>query len=117
VLSRDPRVGQAYAADPLRHGKMSARMFNGLYSAGLWALEHAADFPLPLLLMHGDGDRLTSARASREFAARAPQCTFKAWDGLYHELHNEPEQQQIFAVIIGWLNEHTPAMAVTHPSL
>jgi len=117
ALSRDTMVGQAYAADPLTHSKMSARMFTSVHAAGLWALEHAADFPLPLLLMHGDGDRLTSARASREFAAKAPQCTFKAWDGLYHELHNEPEQQQIFAVIIGWLNEHTPAMAVTHPSL
>jgi alpha-beta hydrolase superfamily lysophospholipase len=111
VLSRDPRVGQAYAADPLRHGKMSARMFNGLYSAGLWALDHAAEFPLPLLLMHGGADQLTSPAASREFAAKLPGCTFKIWDGLYHEIHNEPEQDQVLATIVGWLDERVAALA------
>ena len=115
-LSRDAAVGRAYAADPLVHSKMSARMFTGLHAAGLWALEHAAEFPLPLLLMHGGADPITSALASREFAAKAPQCTFKAWDGLYHEIHNEPEQQQIFAAIIRWLNERMPAMEPAHLS-
>ena len=116
ALSRDAAVGRAYAADPLTHGKMSARMFTSLHAAGLWALEHAAEFPLPLLLMHGDADRLTSAPASREFAAKAPQCTFKAWDGLYHEIHNEPEQPQVFAAIVDWLNERMPAMQLSHSS-
>ena len=76
-------------------------------AAGLWALEHAGEFSLPLLLMHGDADRITSAAASREFAARVPGCTFKIWDGCYHEIHNEPEQQALFATITGWLHAHT----------
>jgi len=109
-LSRDAAVGQAYAADPLVHSKMSARMFTSLHAAGLWALERAAEFPLPLLLMHGGADPITSATASREFAAQVPQCTFKAWDGFYHEIHNEPEQQQVFAAITTWLNAHMPAI-------
>jgi alpha-beta hydrolase superfamily lysophospholipase len=109
-LSRDAAVGRAYAADPLVHSKMSARMFTSLHAAGLWALEHAAEFPLPLLLMHGGADRITSALASREFAAKAPQCLFKAWDGFYHEIHNEPEQQQIFATITAWLNARVPVL-------
>ena len=109
ALSRDARVGQIYAADPLTHSKISARMFNGLYSAGLWALAHAAEFPLPLLLMHGGADQLTSAPASREFAARLPGCDFTIWDGLYHEIHNEPEQDQVIATIVGWLDQHLAA--------
>jgi alpha-beta hydrolase superfamily lysophospholipase len=109
LLSRDSAIGKAYAADPLVHGKMSARMFTGLHAAGLWALAHAAEFPLPLLLMHGSADGLTSAAASREFAARAPGCTFKAWDGFYHEIHNEPEQQQVLDVIAEWLSARVPA--------
>jgi alpha-beta hydrolase superfamily lysophospholipase len=88
---------------------MSARMFTGLHAAGLWALEHAAEFALPLLLMHGSADGLTSAAASREFAARAPNCTFKAWDGFYHEIHNEPEQQQVLDTITEWLSARVPA--------
>jgi alpha-beta hydrolase superfamily lysophospholipase len=117
ALSRDATVGQAYGADPLVHSKMSARMFSSLYAAGLWALDHASEFPLPLLLMHGGADRITSAQASREFAAKAPDCTFKIWDGWYHEIHNEPEQQQIFAAITGWLNQRLSATEqVSSPS-
>lgn len=106
-LSRDPAVGAAYVADPLVHSKISARMYTALYAAGPWALAHAAEFPLPLLLMHGGADPITSAEASREFAARAPGCTFKQWDGLRHEMHNEPEQAQVLAEIVGWLRAHT----------
>jgi alpha-beta hydrolase superfamily lysophospholipase len=68
-------------------------------------LEHAAEFPLPLLLMHGDGDRITSAEASREFAARlGERCTLKIWPGLYHEIHNEPDQRQVLAYLSAWLD-------------
>jgi acylglycerol lipase len=68
-------------------------------------LEHAAEFPLPLLLMHGGADPICSAQASREFAAAAgPRCTLKIWDGLYHEIHNEPEQARVFAYLLDWLN-------------
>lgn len=107
AISRDPQAVRAYEIDPLNHDKISARQFASCYAAGLWALEHAGEFSLPLLLMHGDADRITSAAASREFAARVPGCTFKIWDGCYHEIHNEPEQQALFATITGWLHAHT----------
>jgi alpha-beta hydrolase superfamily lysophospholipase len=76
-----------------------------MYEAGLWSLEHAAEFPLPLLLMHGSADRLTSADASGEFAEKAgDKVKLKIWDGFYHEIHNEPEQADVFKVIIDWLD-------------
>ncbi len=104
ALSRDPKVVQRYQADPLVHDQISASLFNGFYQAGLWALEHADAFPASLLLMHGSEDRLTSPEASREFAHRlGERCTFKLWEGLYHEIHNEPEQDQVFAFLLGWL--------------
>jgi alpha-beta hydrolase superfamily lysophospholipase len=110
AVSRDPAVVQAYQSDRLNHDRISLRMYFSGYAAGLWALERAAEFPLPLLLMHGGADRLTSAAASREFAAKIKQgCTYKEWDALFHEIHNEPEQQQVFAFMIGWLKQHMPA--------
>ena len=73
--------------------------------AGLWALAHAAELPLPLLLMHGGADRIVSLDASREFSTKAGErCTLKVWDGLYHEIHNEPEKEQVFAYLLEWLN-------------
>ncbi len=104
-LSHDPEVIRAYEEDPLVHDKISARLFVGMYESGLWALEHAAEFPLPLLLMHGSEDKITSAEASREFAEKAGEkVTLKIWEGLYHETHNEPEQGDVFKKIIDWLD-------------
>ena len=107
AVSRDPAVVQAYRADPLIHDRIALRMYFSCTDAGVWALEHATEFSLPLLLMHGSADRLTSAPASREFAAKIKDgCTYKEWEGLFHEIHNEPEQQQVFAVMCDWLNAH-----------
>ena len=106
-LSHDQTVVSAYQNDPLVHDKISARLFVAIYESGLWALEHAAEFPLPLLLMHGAADPITSAKASREFAERAgDKVTLKVWDGLYHEIHNEPEKAQVFKVMLDWLEKH-----------
>jgi alpha-beta hydrolase superfamily lysophospholipase len=107
AVSRDPAMVQAYRDNPLIHDKISLRVYFSCVAAGRWALEHAAEFALPLLLMHGGADRLTSAAASREFAAKIKAgCTYKEWDGLFHEIHNEPEQQQVFAYMIDWLDAH-----------
>jgi alpha-beta hydrolase superfamily lysophospholipase len=105
ALSRDPEVARTYERDPLVHDKVSARLFVDFGNAGLWALEHAAEFPLPLLLMHGTADRLTSAEASREFAERGGKhITWRQWKGFYHEIHNEPEKAEVLKVMIGWMN-------------
>ena len=109
-LSHDPAVAAAYRADPLVHDRISARLGMDFIDAGAWALAHAGEWTLPLLLMHGGDDPLCSADGSREFAAKAgDHCTLRVWDGLYHEIHNEPEQQQVFAVVLQWLQAHVPA--------
>ncbi len=78
AISRDPEVVYAYENDPLVHDHISARMFISIYQAGQWALEHASEFPLPLLLMHGGADKIVSIEASKEFAKKIPEkCTFK----------------------------------------
>lgn len=104
AFSRDPQVLEAYRRDPLVHDRLSARLAIDLLEAGSWALDHASEFPLPLLLMHGSGDRVTSSDASREFGAAAgAECDVKIWDGLYHEIHNEPEKEQVLDHMLHWL--------------
>jgi alpha-beta hydrolase superfamily lysophospholipase len=106
-LSHDQVVVAAYENDPLVHDKISARLFVAIYESGLWALEHAAEFPLPLLLMHGAADPITSAKASQEFAQKAGhKATIKVWDGLYHEIHNELEKAEVFTFMLDWLGKH-----------
>jgi alpha-beta hydrolase superfamily lysophospholipase len=105
-LSRDPEVVSKYAADPLVHDKISVRLYNGIYESGLWALEHAAELKIPMLLMHGSGDKITSAPASQEFAQKVGQLvTLRIWDGFYHEIHNEPEKAEVLQVMVDWLDK------------
>lgn len=106
ALSRNLKVVHAYENDPLVHDRISARMFISFYQAGHWVLEHALELPIPLLLMHGGADRLISVEASREFTGKITKnCTLKIWDGLYHEIHNEPEKEEVFKFLIDWLDK------------
>jgi len=92
------------------NNKISVRLALGMLQAGEWALAHAAEFPLPLLLVHGTADILTSAKASEEFAAKAPseRCTLKLWQGFFHETHNEPEKAAVLGFMVDWLQKHAP---------
>jgi alpha-beta hydrolase superfamily lysophospholipase len=107
-LSHDPEVVRAYEGDPLVHDRISARLAMAMLDAGEWAIAHAAEFPpIPLLLVHGTGDRITSAQATQAFAAKVPgECTLKLWEGLYHETHNEPEKREVLGYTIRWMDEH-----------
>lgn len=104
-ISRDPQVVQRYREDPLVHdvGTLAAARM-GL-DAVEWAFAHAPEFPVPLLLLHGSEDKLAYPHGSQEFADLVPgNCTLKFWDGLYHEIHNEPEQNEVLAFMIDWMN-------------
>ena len=109
-LSHDPQVAIAYKEDPLVHDRVTPHLGIGLIDSGEWLLQHAAEFRLPLLLVHGSEDRLTSAAATQEFAALVPgDCTLKIWEGFYHETHNEPQKAEVIAFMLDWLKRHLPA--------
>lgn len=107
ALCRDESVVQDYVDDPLVHDRLSTRLGKEWLRQSDFALEHAGELLIPALLMHGSADRLTSPAATRQFAERASNAdvTFIEYAGMYHELHNEPEQAKVFTDMIGWLNE------------
>ena len=107
ALSNDQAVVDAYEQDPLVHDRITSRMGIDMLNSGEWALENAASFPLPLLLMHGGADQVCSPAASQEFALKAGKlCTFKIWDGLAHEIHNEPEKEEVLGYILDWITDN-----------
>lgn len=108
ALSRDTAVLVAYQNDPWVHDHLSAQLGFDILEAGAWALEHAAELSPDMLLMHGGADQITAPEASREFAAQAGErCQLKIWEGLYHEINNEPEKETVFAYLLAWLErEH-----------
>ncbi len=104
-ISRDEDVVHAYKEDPFVHEIVTLSAARVGVGAVERAFTHAAEFSTPLLMMHGTADPLTYPRGSQEFSDLVPtDCELKLWDGLYHELHNEPEQDEVFVFMIDWMN-------------
>lgn len=113
AISHDECVVRAYMDDPLVHDRCTLGATRTTLESIPWALAHAGEFHLPLLLMHGTGDRLTYPHGTQEFAGRVGgECSVRLWDGLAHELHNEPQKDQVLAYLVAWLRSKTPGAAV-----
>lgn len=106
-LSRDPEVGRSYAADPLVNRKVSTKWFAEASRAMEEVAERAAQITTPLLVMHGTEDRLASVDATRRIFERigASDKELVIYSGFYHELFNEPEKQEVFDRVTGWLDK------------
>lgn len=108
-LSHDKKVVKAYLEDPLIHDKISVRMFFEIYKAGNWALANADKLNIPVLLQHGNSDPIISHKASRLFYERAKKLNknieYKEWEGMYHELHNEIENDKVFQLVYDWISK------------
>lgn len=102
-ISRDSDVVKKYEKDPLVHNKMSAKLGMSLLSSGEYAIEHAAEVEVPLLVLHGEEDKLTDYKASIDFKTNAKEnVELETFPKLYHEIHNEPEKAMIFEKIIAF---------------
>ena len=107
-LSHNNDEVNTYSKDILVHNRVSVRLGIDMLKAGEWALDHADEFPLPLLLMHGKADQVTSPLASQQFAEKMQkQCTLKLWPDFFHEIHNEIDSHLVLAFILNWLNKQT----------
>ncbi len=105
-ISRDKNVVEKYKTDKLVHKKISIQLFFDAYNKGLFALENAGKIHYKTLLMHGTGDNITSHKASKELSEKNIQkISFKLWDNCFHELHNEPNKDEIADFIITWINQ------------
>jgi alpha-beta hydrolase superfamily lysophospholipase len=108
-LSRNPEVGRKYAADPLVGDRVSARYYNEVTRVMADTVARAPRFAVPLLLVQGSADLLTSPAATAAWFAEAGTAsghldkTMKVYDGFFHELHNEDEHALLFADLKEWL--------------
>jgi alpha-beta hydrolase superfamily lysophospholipase len=106
-VSRDPAVVEDYVNDPLvNHGKMSARKVAELFRAMSHIQANAAAITLPMLILHGGDDAMTAPAGSQflhdEISSSDKQLII--YPGLYHEIFNEPEREQVFQDLLQWLD-------------
>jgi len=107
LLSRDPAVAEAYVSDPRISGPISLRLGTELMRAARRIRASAGAIRVPVLIVHGEEDRLCRVEGSREFYAQlVPEgCELRTYPGLRHEVLNEPEREQVLADICGWLDK------------
>lgn len=105
-ISRDLHVVQRYTSDALVHDRIAPRLARFIVDAAAVVLQRAPQWSVPTLLLYAGSDRCVVPAGSAAFAAAAPSGTVHAqvFPALYHELFNEPEQQQVFAALHGWLD-------------
>jgi alpha-beta hydrolase superfamily lysophospholipase len=105
-LTHDEFVTKTLVKGPLVHDKISIKLFFDIAESGDYILQNRHRFNVPLLMMHGTRDRISSCRACAEFSQYTSKNTcFKPWDGGYHELHNEYDKQDVFGYIVNWIDQ------------
>ncbi|MDQ3989229.1 MAG: lysophospholipase [Actinomycetota bacterium] len=108
AVSRDPAVVAAYRADPLvHHGKVPARTGAEILATTLALPARLQRLRIPLLLVHGTCDRLAPAAGSQlvHDGVASPDRTLRLCEGLWHEVMNEPERDEILDEIVGWISQ------------
>ena len=112
-ISRDPAVVAGYRADPLVHDRIAPRLGRFILDAGRAVRALAPRWRVPTLLLYAGSDRCVAPAGSAAFAAAAPQGVVSAhpFAALFHEIFNEPEQDEVMAILTAWLD----TLAVSPP--
>lgn len=109
AISVDPAVVEAYKNDSLNHGLITPGWFFGAYEAQQIAIINASQIGVPTLVMHGTADRLAAHSGSEDLVKHGgSNLTYRAWEGFYHELHNEPRQAEVLQYMLDWVEEQLP---------
>ncbi|HEY5562400.1 MAG TPA: lysophospholipase [Clostridiaceae bacterium] len=105
-LSHDIKNNSDYKNDPLVHNFITTRLFTSIQSSGIWAIANSSNFNKDLLLMQGSEDHITSLNATKDFASKIRSgITFKIWEGMYHEIHNELDKKYVLDYMVSWIKE------------
>lgn len=106
AVSRDPEVVAAYMADPLvHHGKVPAGVAKALIKVGETMPQRAAKLTAPLLVVHGEQDKLIAVEGSRRLleCVASTDAHLKVYPELYHEVFNEPERALVLDDVTVWI--------------
>lgn len=116
-ISRDAAVVAAYRADPLVHDRIAPRLVRFLADAGPVVRDLAPRWRVPTLLLYAGSDRLVVPAGSAAFAAAAPAAivTARPFASLFHEIFNEPEQNEVLSVLTAWLDTLNPTPTTRSP--
>ena len=109
-LASDPSVGEVYGKDPLVYrGAWRIGMGIGLIVAGRELQTQIQNLKLPLLIMHGEKDKITPISGGHLVRDKALSVdkTFKSFPGMRHEIHNDRSKGEVIDTMIQWLDKRS----------
>lgn len=105
-LTRSPENLENYMNDPLIYlkgtrARTGAEMLKKIKSTST----RFNEVKVPLLVLHGDADRLTMPGGSQKLydQSHSEDKTLKLYPGLYHELVFEPEGKEVVNDVLSWI--------------
>ena len=102
VLSRDPEVGAAYAADPLvYHGPFHKETLEALSTSAQVVAGGGTFGDVPTLWIHGAADQLVPYEVTTETMEliKGTSLRHTAYDGAAHEVFNETNKDEVLAEV------------------
>lgn len=108
-LSHDKELIRETKDDKYSQRILSFRLFTEMAGGMKYALENAAEIDIPVLLLHGTGDKVTDVSGTSDFYDKVTfgDKEIKLYEGLYHELLRETKRQEIIDYILGWITKRT----------
>ena len=103
ALSKDKSIVEAYDNDPLVNNLISARLFKVVTEGAEFIQLNAPQIELPGLVYHGTQDRLIEYQATKDLATRVDSVTWEAYEGVYHEPHNDLEHELVLDNLVKWI--------------
>jgi len=108
-ICRDPAVVDAYVNDQLVYtGKITARLGAEMLKTIQHVTESAIKIRLPIMIVQGGSDKLVDPSGAQLLydSVSSEDKMIKIYDGLYHEVFNEPEHGQVLDDVKVWLESH-----------
>lgn len=103
-ISRDAIEVKKYVDDPLVHDKISPNFSLSFIDAGEWAIQNASSLKIPMLLLHGTGDKIIDYKGTETFANNSTKASLKLYKEGYHELQNDLCKEEMLQDVVNWLN-------------
>lgn len=110
AVSQDPAVVRAYKDDPLVYLGPPPRDFLRSAVSVDTVVERLPELTVPVLVMHGSADLLVSPQALKRVVVgvSSDDLTAVLWPGMWHEIFNEPGQQDVIDALGGWITKRLP---------
>ena len=106
-LSHDDNFLKQIDERKLNHKIISLGLAEQIMENGKYIMKNNSNIKIPVLLMSAELERVVDLKAIDHLGTLGnPQITYFKWTGLYHELHNEREREQVFEKIIFYIERY-----------